>query len=102
VQHLQTLASSLSRYRYDFGELPESFDVLVEGNRLRDLPSDPVTAERYEYEILDDSRYRLCAEFARALPEDRADRDFWWHPPGRHCFDVVDPRFDARNLPPSR
>jgi hypothetical protein len=102
VQHLQTLAAAISRYRYDFGDFPEGFDVLVEGNRLRDLPSDPVTGERYEYEILADTRYRLCAEFDRALPEERTDRDFWWHPAGRQCFDVTDPRFDARSLPPPR
>ena len=52
---------------------------------------DPDTGVAYEYRVVDENHYELCATFARRR---EADRDvFWNHPAGRHCFtfDVRDP-----------
>lgn len=67
---------------------------------LSSAKEDPITKEPYEYRVLSDSSYELCATFATSsLEEDsspsyRRDDDEWAHPEGRHCyeFDVDDGR----------
>ncbi|PIR52192.1 hypothetical protein COU77_01580 [Candidatus Peregrinibacteria bacterium CG10_big_fil_rev_8_21_14_0_10_49_16] len=45
---------------------------------------DPVSGEEYEYQVLDETNYELCALFDM---ERVGDFDiFWDHPAGRHCF----------------
>jgi hypothetical protein len=72
--------------------LPEKLDEVVESARHRrpDIV-DPETGEPFGYEIVDESRFRLCATFHFARDEE-AD-PLWNHPEGRHCFefDVLNP-----------
>lgn len=73
--------------------LPPSLDSLRAADRLRpeDL-ADPETGASYDYRVLSDSTYELCATFARASD----DRERWLHDrsaidahgAGRHCFTV--------------
>jgi hypothetical protein len=56
--------------------------------RLRIL--DPQTTAPYEYEVIGETRFRVCATF-NAIREEAGDVG-WNHPAGRHCFD-----FDALN-----
>lgn len=44
---------------------------------------DPVTAQPYEYRIIDHNAFELCATFTHAS-EERAGG--WRHGPGRQCF----------------
>lgn len=86
VTDLNTLSDSLSRRYIDSGSLPDSLEPLVDGRILSELPTDPVSGDRYGYEATGRGRFRLCADFARA--DSVAMRgSFWAHPPGRHCFD---------------
>ena len=69
------------------GPLPASLEEVVAEARFR-RPGirDPQTGELYGYEVVGDSRFRLCAGF-------NAERDesfdvVWNHPPGRHCFEI--------------
>lgn len=56
--------------------------------------TDPISGKTYEYRRIDSTHYQLCAEFATNSAKDRlgdspsADRDFWKHPSGRHCFQL--------------
>jgi hypothetical protein len=52
---------------------------------------DPQTNDSYVYEVLSDSRYRLCAEFSLVRDEEYSPR--WNHPAGAHCFefDLMEP-----------
>lgn len=71
--------------------LPSSLDDVRAGARQR-RPRivDPETGRPYEYQVMGESTFRVCASFAqvRDNPGDIA----WNHPAGRHCFE-----FDALN-----
>ncbi len=74
--------------------LPGTLDELVaQAVSERPRVRDPQTGAAYEYEVLGESRYRLCATFSH--PRDKDFDVFWNHPAGRHCFEV-----DALRRPP--
>ena len=66
-------------------------DVLELATRRRPEIQDPETGELYEYAMLDETRYRLCATFHAVRDEEY--EPLWNHPAGRHCFefDVLRP-----------
>lgn len=76
--------------------LPLSLDSLHTANRLAaDDLVDPTTGEPYDYRVLTDSTYELCAVFDRA--SDDATTAYDWtdvgnHGTGRHCFTLYPPR----------
>jgi len=70
--------------------LPANLAALARpGVRLR--ASDPFTWQPYEYKVLGERDYRLCAAFdtdsADVQRNGGSGRD-WRHPRGRHCFDM--------------
>lgn len=77
-------------------DLPETLQKLAEQVSETDFYEldllDPVTGDRYEYRVLNETEYELCAEFDNAL--DRKTDMFWNHPAGHHCF-----KFDALSPP---
>jgi hypothetical protein len=95
VEDLRSLASALSRHVVETGALPESLQALVDGRRLTRTPRDPATGEPYEYTIIGERAFELCAEFSRPSQEELYD-DFWGHGRGRTCFS-----FDYSQLLPS-
>ncbi|MCX6538221.1 MAG: DUF5671 domain-containing protein [Acidobacteria bacterium] len=71
--------------------LPRSLDeVLAAARQRRPRISDPKTGTAYEYQVLGESTFRVCATFEQA--RDEAGDVAWNHPAGRRCFD-----FDALN-----
>lgn len=86
VSDLLVLSSALTRRYGETGRLPASIDALVDGRFLSTLPRDPASDESYVYESTGAASYRLCATFAREAGAPGA-AEFWYHPPGRHCFD---------------
>lgn len=71
--------------------LPRSLDEVLAGARQRrPRINDPKTETAYEYQVLGESTFRVCASFEQA--RDEAGDVAWNHPAGRHCFD-----FDALN-----
>lgn len=68
--------------------LPASLQELADDPRLDVQTVDPGSGEPYEYTVVGEDSYELCATFDRQSP-DRAPRsssEFWRHGPGRHCF----------------
>jgi type II secretory pathway pseudopilin PulG len=54
---------------------------------------DPVTREKYSYEVISPTSFRLCATFATANNQtttqlSAGDR-LWLHSAGQHCFDLT-------------
>lgn len=86
VADLQQLSNAITRIFTLSANLPEDLTLLVDGQRLNRLPTDPVTDASYQYEILNTNQYRLCAEFSLAS-EQPSLNNFWAHPAGGHCFD---------------
>lgn len=83
--------------------LPPSLDSLRTADRLlADDLVDPTTAEPYDYRVLSDSTYELCATFERASEEtsvpyyDRTAIDS--HSAGRQCF-TVQPNLEQDRRP---
>jgi Domain of unknown function (DUF5671) len=83
---------AVREYGAAYGALPESLGVLRELNPGTPVPDlrDPVTHEPYEYRVIDDSAFELCATFeneAKSRGRVAAQfTDFWQHPAGRTCF----------------
>ncbi len=70
--------------------LPDSLGELVADPRAQVSIEDPDTEQEYEYRILDEDSYELCAVFALAsITNNRARDAFWLHDAGRHCFSLV-------------
>lgn len=79
-------ASDLYWSRND--RLPSSLEELAEDPRTGVNTIDPGSAESYDYRVLDEDTYELCAVFDResADPPSRSAADFWRHAAGRQCF----------------
>lgn len=74
--------------------LPQSLPELQEQAVYQKLEiTDPQTGELYEYRVLNESTYELCAVFN--FPRDHQYDIFWNHEAGRQCFtiDVLDPNY---------
>lgn len=97
LDDLRTIERAVAERWERTGTLPPSLDSLRAANLL--LPDDlvdPETDEPYDYRVLSDSTYELCATFARAS-DDRAYRPYdrttiGAHEAGRHCFTLHPPR----------
>jgi hypothetical protein len=70
--------------------LPASLAELADDPRVHVNTVDPGSTESYDYDLLDEDSYRLCAEFDRESPAPvgRTAVDFWSHGVGRRCFDL--------------
>jgi hypothetical protein len=67
--------------------LPTTLEELAaSAEQRRPEIRDRETGEPYEYEVLDESRYRVCATFNFARDEEY--QPVWNHPAGRHCFEL--------------
>jgi len=66
-------------------------------DRLVDPKRDPITRKPYEYQPIDATHYRLCADFELKVDPDNdiyvGER--WRHAAGRTCYE-----FDLRATPP--
>jgi len=92
VDDLHQLAYGVDIYWTREGHLPASLAELSEEERIvRDL-ADPATGQPYEYRVLGDKTFELCAVFTRDSGtggRDIPDRSFWLHGPGRQCFQLT-------------
>jgi len=66
--------------------LPCKLEELVESAEyLRLKLHDSATGSPYEYEVLGEGRFRLCATFQ--FDRDERTEVMWNHPAGRSCFE---------------
>lgn len=67
--------------------LPKNLDeVAAQAVNQRIQAEDPETGAPYEYRVLSETRYELCATFSF---ERTSDYDVSWdHPAGRHCYQI--------------
>jgi hypothetical protein len=73
---------ALQRLIYQRGTLPQSLEEI--DVRLRD----PGNGQPYEYHRINDQRYQLCAVFTAESQQRAEQPNFWYHPAGRHCFEL--------------
>jgi hypothetical protein len=92
---LRSIVAAVDRYWRQHEELPASLRDLAADPRAQVSVRDPASETEYEYRIVDDDSYELCAVFDLAsIPERRERGTFWLHDAGRNCFelDVVKPK----------
>ncbi|MEE8592636.1 MAG: hypothetical protein V3T03_00785 [Candidatus Bipolaricaulota bacterium] len=91
VSDLRELSYVVDVYWTREGHLPASLAELSEEERIvRDL-ADPATGQPYEYRVLGDKTFELCAIFAHDTDTDERDSlymSFWFHGTGRQCFQL--------------
>jgi len=89
VNDLTDLDNRINLYYKENQELPEDLSA----PRFSQF-KDPVTDQPYEYQILGEEKFELCAIFdLKANTEDSdyryyADRDWYYHEAGRQCFET--------------
>ena len=91
IDDLRDLALAIDAYWTREGQLPASLDDLSEAERIVRELVDPESGEPYEYRVLGEKIFELCAVFARDTGEDDRDgryRSFWLHGPGKQCFQL--------------
>lgn len=91
IEDLTLLEQAIDGFAAQHGAAPAMLDSVVVRPDTAWL-RDPATATRYDYLVMSDSTYRLCATFDRASPPVSPyprDPMYWQHPAGRHCFDRV-------------
>ncbi len=90
IEDLEGIMRAMDRFWSRNERLPASLEELGEDPRIRVNTVDPGSAESYEYHILDEDTYELCAIFDRESPAPprRTPADFWSHGVGRQCFEL--------------
>lgn len=105
VTHLQELQWQLVSYWQNNETLPAELSGLSDSISYPVVPVDPETGMAYEYRVVGDKTFELCATFARASAEQFESTNTydginqsWEHEAGRACFErTIDP-----NLYPSK
>jgi len=98
MSDLREIANSVDIYWTQEGILPNSLDDLADEEGYFAELVDPVTGASYEYRIVDEDSFELCATFDT---EDAAsDRDPYfkglWHSGiGRQCFTLTAKNLDS-------
>jgi hypothetical protein len=88
--NLSNINYAIRRYYSERGKLPRSLpDLLVSqpkdmSFKLEDYVKDPISGSRYEYRMIGQDRYMLCATFSK--PSRNRWSKLWNHPAGHHCF----------------
>ena len=78
VEDLSNIQREVLNYRYEHDELPTALD------QLGDVSAhDPLTAQPYEYVLLEGKRFELCAIFQQPSTHRSGS---WHHDAGRKCF----------------
>lgn len=102
VSELSSIANSINHAAdsMDDFRLPETLKSGVDSQEFWysfDQIVDPETGEEYEYQILSETRYKLCANFhfSSDTAESKGDRyglsghgDFWQHQAGHDCYEI--------------
>jgi hypothetical protein len=90
VEDLRGIMLAMDLFWTHHERLPASLDELMEDPRVQVNTVDPGSADSYEYYLLDEDTYELCAIFDREslAPARRAPADFWSHGVGRRCFEL--------------
>ncbi len=84
---LRAIMTAVDRYWRQHERLPASLRDLAADPRAEVSVIDPATEAEYEYRIVDDDSYELCAVFDLASILERRERGaFWLHDAGRNCF----------------
>ena len=98
ASNLQQISFAIDEYWERNQKLPETLEELQDSRYyFVDSIVDPITKEAYEYQMLAEKQYELCATFDLASRDNRtllrAPSKVWEHETGRTCFEFeIQPR----------
>ena len=90
VSDLQNISSAIDSYWRLNEQLPENLEALQDQRYFVQSIQDPETEEPYEYRVLSQVTYELCAVFvaeSSLLPKPSFSQKPWEHGIGRTCFE---------------
>ncbi|SDD79029.1 hypothetical protein [Kordiimonas lacus] len=105
AQHLQQLAQSVRVFYRAEKALPQDLLALKERDDRLKLSVDPVTGRSYQYNLIGETSFELCATFSLSTLE--GDRPMygliydvdWRHPAGDYCYKIdIDSQNDLRGF----
>jgi len=111
VSNLQQISFALDEYWARNQKLPETLEELQDSRYyFVESITDPITKEPYEYQVLGEKQYELCAIFDLASIDSGARLRFpskmskvWEHGIGRTCFELeIQPRISPPGIIPQR
>jgi hypothetical protein len=89
IQQLQNLRYNIENYYYQNKKLPINLEELTSENAYLQL-KDPQTDKPYQYNVIDQNNYELCADFETSNKEPDYSQDFYAaefaHEAGYYCF----------------
>jgi len=94
LENFSQIESAANEYYNENKKLPESLDKIREEYRyvLEENVTDPITKEKYEYRIVDEKIFEICANF-RTSNKDYEDNRYknyldeqWLHDSGYQCL----------------
>ena len=91
VTDLRELSYAVDLYWTREGSLPPTLEELSSAPGVFVELFDPETRQPYEYRVLGETTYELCAVFARDTATDEREapfRSLWSHGPSRQCFQL--------------
>ena len=90
IEDLRGIMVAMDTFWIRNERLPASLEELMEDPRVQANNLDPGSGESYDYDLVDEETYELCATFDRESPEParRTSADFWSHGVGRQCFEL--------------
>jgi hypothetical protein len=101
TSHLSIMQYDIAEYWRQKKALPENLTLIRPIDGAAGLPKDPETQATYEYRVINDNTFELCANFLTASEEDESmyaypmygnsgpflsNAEGWSHGMGRTCF----------------
>jgi len=89
ILDLRDLSYAVNVFWARNNRLPSSLDELAEQEPIAHELTDPETGTLYEYRLVSDNLYELCAVFSGESDFDRPDLPYgylWMHGAGSECF----------------
>jgi hypothetical protein len=89
VRQLSRIEGAISNHYRLRQKLPANLEELVadKSDLAPETLLDPGTGQPFQYEIVGEKEYRLCAIFERSTDEEHHLRSIRRHKAGRDCFD---------------
>lgn len=100
IQDLQSIQQQTISFWQDKDRLPENLKELEDSISGYRAPQDPKTDSQYEYQVINDLTFELCAEFATEQKDLGRKKSYpeygisfnWEHGAGHTCFErTIDP-----------
>lgn len=97
TDNIRTIKSSVYSYYSKFRMLPKNLNQARENDTFsknQEKYIDPESNKEFEYQIVNDTEYKICATFSTNTIVSRTELNMdYAHPAGRYCFTFYGDRY---------